>query len=207
MEDIKVDGIPVLIGDKKITHFTVDPMNFSLFVVTAEKSNAAVTGGGKKWAMHNRRQRMLLQLKAYAGAARVEVDELTISQIPIPYVKKIMSAMEAGANGTPGTIITPKADGISSPIIFKLGTPIKFKNGTDEGSFDEIEFQARTFGDIEEILAEGNSMPQTLTMLKTIAKPLGMSDNLQAMPSWAIDALSMADSFEIMEKVLPRFLE
>lgn len=196
---------PIVLGDKRVTRVEVHPLNFVSFVKLAEDT-ALITGGDrKKFNVINRRARLKRQAIPYAGDTKLAFDDLSIAQLPITVGMAINKALDDGS-GEPGEVVNEKADGITSPILFKLGTPIKFKNADGEGHFAEIEFLAKTFGDIEEIVSETSDPQQILAALRTIGKPVGVSDGLQAMPSWAIDEITVADGFAMAEKVLPRFL-
>jgi hypothetical protein len=67
-----------------------------------------------------------------------------------------------------------------------------------------LEFLAKTYGDIEDVLSAGDGINQAAVLLATVAKPLGTS--LTVLPSWALAQISIADGFAIMREVLPRFL-
>ena len=197
---------PIILGDKRVTRIEISPVNFVAFVKMAEEV-AAMPGGNdrKKFNMLNRRARIKRQAIPYAGEERLVFDDLAISQLPIAIGREINNAIDAGA-GEPGKIVNPN-DAITAPTLFKLGTPIKFKNADGEGSFSEIEFIAKTFGDIEEVISETSEPQQILAALRTIAKPVGMSSSLLSMPQWAIDEITVADGFAMAEQVLPRFFE
>jgi hypothetical protein len=86
---------------------------------------------------------------------------------------------------------------------FQLGKPIP----TDKGNITELEFQASTLGDIEEVLYRSNGNAQALALIRSVASPLGQETTLMSMPDWAVDAISIADGVTIREQVLPRFLD
>lgn len=204
MTIIKVEGKPpVLIQDKKITHFEIKPLKFAAFVKLAEETNNITGGDRKKFSLLNRRARMKKQVTAYAGELALLLGDLEISQLPLTYGIQINKAIDE-EGGESGILVNPN-DSITAPTLYKLGTPIKFQQNSDGGEFSEIEFIARTFGDIEEIMAETGEPQQMLAALRTIAKPLGASDTLLTMPSWAIDEITINDGFTMIEKVLPRF--
>jgi hypothetical protein len=64
---------------------------------------------------------------------------------------------------------------------------------------------AKTFGEVERVLGEPIQQLQCVTLLRTVAKPVGVS--LLTMPTWAVDQITMADGMMIMDKILPSFLE
>lgn len=126
------------------------------------------------------------------------IDFITAHNLPIPVAKQILD------NVTPEELpegeILGKGDGVTSPIHVRLGTPIMVDKGDP---IQELEFLARTYGDVEQVLAEPNKLSQTVALIQFVAKPIGM----QAMPTWAPDLIELTDGSLITEKVLPRFLE
>jgi len=206
METLVVNNPPVIIGDKQIAEFNVKPINLTAFTKLAEETNNIGAADNKEWQLHNKRLRMKYQISAIAtDGSAVKLDDLSITQLPRTYGVKLSNMLSEG-QGTPGEIISGENDGVSAPILYRLGTPIKMQQNGDEIAITELEFQASTFGQIEDVLAETNPLSQTVSMLSSIAKPVGM-ETLQALPSWALDKVTMADGFTISEKVLPRFLE
>jgi len=203
---IKIDGRPFLIGEKSIDYMTVTPINFVQFVEAASKTNALGVEGNAQWQLHNRRARMLTQVKCFTKSGEVvKLTEQAITQMPIPYAKKLIDALGED-QGTPGKIVGT-GDGVSSSLLYELGTPITMKSGAEDIVIKELEFSANTFGDVEEIMAEPMFADQALAMIRLLAKPVGLEINLQSLPSWAMDQITMADGHTIMEEVRPRFLE
>ncbi|QIW87518.1 tail assembly chaperone [Agrobacterium phage OLIVR4] len=76
-----------------------------------------------------------------------------------------------------------------------------------EESITELEFHAKTYGDIEAVFAEDNAAEQTILFIENIAKPITSNLKLQALPSWAVDQITPNDGIFISRFVLPRFLE
>lgn len=199
---------PVVVKEKSIVEFSVRPLGLGGFTRLADETNAQGIEDRKKWQMHNKRLRMKHQIRALAeDGTELAIDDLDITQLPRALSVKLSNLLSMG-DGEPGEVISgDKADGISSPILYRLGTPIKMQQNNDEVSINELEFMAATYGQIEEVLAETNEMSQAYSLIRTVAKPVGMGDTLQALPTWAADKITMADGFTIAEKVLPRFLE
>lgn len=202
---VKIDGRPFLIGEKSIDYIRVEPLSFASFTACASKANALGLDGSA-WNVQNQRFKMKAQAKFFTKEnTEVELTDTAIAQMPIPYAAAIRKLMTA-TSGPEGKIIG-EGDGVSSSIIYELGTPIVLRNNSDETTIRELEFSANTFGDVEEIMAENMLAEQVILMLKLIAKPIGGDINLIALPSWAIDQITMADGTFIMEHIRPRFLE
>jgi hypothetical protein len=106
------------------------------------------------------------------------------------------------SEGEQGTVLTA-GDGVSTAILYKFGTPI-VSGGQDGKKIEEVEFLAPGYTQIEEILAGEQALFQTIDLIATVARPVG--GTLMALPSWAIDQITLADGLTIMNKVLPSFL-
>ncbi len=203
MEKISIDLVPIVMGGKSIKELQISPLNLAGFVEVADATNDLGVKGNTKWQIMNRRLRIKKQVKAIAeDGSAVSFDDLAITQIPTAYAAKLTNALGAG-QGEPGKIIS-QGDGVTTPILVELGSPIKFVHAGSGEEIKELEFLASTFGDIEEVLSETIPLQQALALIRTVAKPVGT--NLQVLPSWAVEQITMADGFLIQEKVLPRFL-
>jgi len=124
-----------------------------------------------------------------------------ILNLPIAAAHTIIGKLDSD-EGKAGKIIRD-GDGIDKAIVFELGTPIPTGAGKDP--IRELEFHAKTYGDIEDILAADNAIQQTAKMIETIATPLGST--LSRLPSWALTQITVADGVTISREILPRFLE
>jgi hypothetical protein len=74
-------------------------------------------------------------------------------------------------------------------------------------TIEELEFQAKTYGDIEAVLAENDGGLQSLLFIENLAKPITSNLKLQALPSWAVNQITPVDGLFIANTVMPRFLE
>jgi hypothetical protein len=92
---------------------------------------------------------------------------------------------------------------MTEPVLLKLGAPISGTTGSESKAISELEFLAKTYGDIEQVLAGTNDMERTVALIKYVAKPAGML----SLPSWAVDSIDIRDGFFIQQEILPRFLE
>lgn len=201
---INIDKRPFIVGDKRIAQITVRPIRFAGMVKAIQ--DAADAGMDKdNQTSYVRRARISTQADFIdTSGEKVIVDHLALSQMPREYASKLIKALDENG-GKEGSLVND-GDGVSGSLIYKLGTPIAVLGGENNSDITELEFAADTFGEVEDVLAETNSIEQTLALLKKIAKPAG-NTTLIALPSWAVDAIAVQDGFTIMEKVLPRFLE
>jgi len=195
------DKIPInlVLGDRVVDGASIRPLSFQTFadiISEAQGMTAPKTFEGRL-----KRLRMHRQVNYYMGANQVQLSIQEILQLPIPDARAISVKFDATDEGKPGKIIR-EGDGINQAIVFELGTPIP--TGAGKPSIKELEFSAKTYGDIEDVMAAENSIQQAAQLIATIAKPLGSS--LTLLPSWALSAISVADGVTISQVVLPRFL-
>lgn len=147
------------------------------------------------------RERIKSQVKfTNAKGETFTLDDLALMKLPIPVSRKVLSALDTDTG--PAPTIIKQGDGVTTPILLKLGTPIKFTKGED---IAELEFYCQYYGEIEDVLAEDLNMAQTLLLIEKAAKPVGST--LQALPDSAIDQITVSDGAFITGMVLPRFLE
>ena len=184
----------VKIADKAITAIQVEPLTFMKLVGVYDKlinpSNKAV-----------QRQRILTQAHFMAGTERVVPTHEETNKIHFKVMKQIIDNLD-NDQGVSGKVIDEKTAGISSPLVYKLGTPIEVNDGR---KIIELEFQASTYGEVEDILAAENDLAKTRMMLETLAVPLGEEITLQRLPGFAVDMITVADGVTIMRKVAPAF--
>lgn len=189
---------------KSIAKIEVNSIGFEklteLAIRAASQVNADTTG-----AVATQRNRMIDQsVFLTEKGEKIKLTDLGLLTLPIKIARAIIAALPEG-QGEPGKI-TLEGDGISTPIIYTLGTPIQLV-GTKEGEEDkitELEFIAKTYGDLEKVMMEDHPAAQALAMIK-MAKPTVGS--LMSLPSWAISQISIADGVTILNTVVPRFLE
>jgi hypothetical protein len=186
------------LGDTLIDGVIIKPMTFHDFVECI--TTAQMLQEPKVFESRLRRQRIMRQVTYYSGNNVVAVTQDHMLDMPIPMVRTITSHLD-DEEGIPGKI-SRDGDGIDKSIVYTLGIPIPLGQG--KGSIKELEFQASTYGDIEDVISVDTAIQQTLVMLRTIAKPLGTS--LSLLPSWAVNQISVADGIMISRDVLPRFL-
>lgn len=115
-------------------------------------------------------------------------------------IKQAINAVPADGDAA----MLHKGDGVSAAVHIKLGTPIKATSGKDAKDIAELEFRAKTLGEMEDVIVADGRAEQVLALMK-MAKPVGAT--LLALPSWAVDQISLADGLFILNEVLPCFLD
>lgn len=215
--DIVVDPkTPFRVGQTAIAKISISQINFASYVECfRERLNASARGLDEVGAEKEfRRARRAKQVIGYdAKNNRVVIDSVAFGAMPRQLFVKVSNALD-DFGGVRGEVITKDGDGIQTPIVYKLGTPFDFDDtkanqksiGTEQ-KIVELEFIAKTGGDIEEVLCHNNALDQTLALLKSCATPLGGETGLLRLPAWMIDAMTVADGFAIMSSVLPVFIE
>lgn len=192
----------VLIGGKPVQGISVSPLFYEAFAQLTEKVLPRVTAT-EKFETLLRRERIRHQVVFTVDGKRALPDQQDIMSFPVSVGKKIVAALDIG-EGKGGEVIGD-GDGVSKPILYKLGTPIAMK-GSKSGDvvIDELEFVAKTFGDIEDVLSENNVVSQALALIRR-ARPVN-SETLHVLPTWAIAQIRNGDGVTIGSSVLPRFL-
>jgi len=203
MQTIPVE-MPFVHDGKQVSEIVVTDINFVTFTDVVKKASV----GEGSFDVRLARERLITQCSLRLSDDRmIKLDGLLVSILPIKLAHKLLPLVSM-YTGTPGEILTPDADGITSPILYKLGTPFAIgrsaTNGVENDIKDipEIEFFAKTYGEIEEVIAADSPAEQTLALLRKVAKPLDM----MSMPSWMVEQVSVMDGIFLMNKVLPRFL-
>lgn len=195
-QTIEIDTIPFMIGEAHISKIEIRPCTFVELVKMA--SSLPVSGRAKAL----KRAQIKLQAKFLdASGKAIPIDDKGITQMPIKY-GKLLSTMVEQDDAPRGKVIK-KGDGITDPILFQLGTPLT----TSGASITELEFSAKTFGDVEDIVSLDGDLNQTLAMIETIGCPIGGDVTLLRLPSWALEAMRAPDGLALMQEVLPNFTE
>lgn len=188
----------VMLGDKIIDSIEVHGL---FFIKLAEMSHLLV--GQKRPIQIMQRARIKAQAHFMSAGARVIPDDAQISTLPVAVAKQILAALDndLGEQGT----VELEGDGIGTPIVYRLGTPLEMKDSKGGvTTIRDLEFLAKTYGELEDALACDNEMTRAVELLKTIAKPLD-APTLMRLPGWAIDRITNADGIGIMQKVCPAF--
>lgn len=199
----KLEIKPFQLGESNITSVELKPISFSKM---ASVQNAVAPKGGKRVSAILR-ERMKVQIILKSGDKVIPLDDKNIAALPYRVGNELVYALVNSGEGDSdpvGEIIT-EGDGFDTPILYKLGTPIKFQGGKE---IIEIEFIARSFGDVEDIMGAifDGTYEATLALLDKVAVPLGI-DTLKSLPSSAVEAVSLSDGIKIMTDILPVFLK
>lgn len=205
MQTIEIKDPPFLIGETPIAEIQVSEVGFQAFIgatiVNIRQQGGNVTGDEYRKRVY--RERIKAQSRFLdAGKKAVPLTDEALIQLPIPYAKKLYAAIDV--EEAKAGEVTTKGDGVTTPIVFTLGTPIQIKG---KAPITELEFMAKTFGDIENVMHQQTEFEQALALLSSVARPLGSDATFLALPSWAVAGITVPDGVTIAQQVLPSFLE
>lgn len=194
------EKIPIVLQlDEKtlIDGAVVKPVTFSGF--TEYLAEASALTAPRTIDAKLRRVRLAKQVTYYANGTVAPISMTDVLKLSIPSARKLSARLD-DSQGVAGKLVRD-GDGIDKSIVYELGTPIQVQG---KAPIKELEFQAKLYGDIEDVMSAPTPMQQTQLLISMIAKPLGTS--LMLLPSWAVDQITVADGVTIMTEVLPRFL-
>jgi hypothetical protein len=135
----------------------------------------------------------------------VKLKATELLSLPIPLYQKLKIMLDD--DKTVDATIVQNGNGIETPIVIKLGTPLVMKNKEGESlSINELEFKASTAMDLERILAQTSEVEQTWALLEDCCTPLGEDLSLMKLPSWAVEQITFGDGQFVRTQVLPNFL-
>lgn len=194
---------PFTVGEDGIVKAEIRPLAFSGFAKATQDASSAARNRAEKLAVIIQRYRMIAQTTLVTGGdKRIPLTEEIIAKLPAMAGRDIVNNLLAG-NQSPGKLLSDKdADGISKAIHYQLGTPVQAAGGKE---ITELEFLAKDFTAIEEVMTGTSPVDQTMTMISVMSRPADGS--MLRLPSWAADQISLADGIFLMENVLNRFLE
>lgn len=209
LAEIDTSDKPVKLKAGLVAKFKIYELSFSQFArtITEASRTTSRTTTAKDFSRTQRGLRRAEQIKGFdAGGTEIKIEPDELLRLPRALYVRVMAALDAPSDKPKGEIVAP-GDGADTPIIYRLGTGMKLSGATGEQTVTDLEIIAKTGGDIEDVLIETGTVAQTLALLEHCATPLTKDLGLISLPSWALDQITMADGFEIMEKVLPSFLE
>lgn len=199
-------------AEHNIVALVVTPICFTAFSAAVKAAQAR----GKDESSIMRalfRERIKRQVKAkQANGTVVAMTDELITKMPLPYALRLKDAINEVAVDlatkkvkdidvpVQPEIIT-KGDGIVTPILVALGSPIQMQGGKQ---IAELEFLASTFGELEAAVLSDNQIERTIDLL-AIAKPVGADLSLTSLPSWALDQISLEDGLWLTSQVTPSF--
>lgn len=203
MQTIKINE-PYLFNGSQVETITLDALTFSKIIDLSSMATVmAKSTDGASFQGVFRSLRMKAAMKLHTADNKAHTLEyIQISMMPPRIGREVAYAVDF--DPAPETIILADGNGFEKPILIKLGSPIGQQNTTagENADISELEFQVKTFGQLENILSEDNNMRRAAELISHVAKPAGM---LQ-LPTWAVDQISMQDGLFIMNEVMPRFL-
>lgn len=223
--EIDCDGPDWKIGEAKVRKIKVRALNFVQFgaaVASAVRNQANASGSGTASPADFRkvllRERRRIQMTAHdAKGAQIDIDDLAMMAMPRPYGVRLTDMLDA-SEAKPGVVVKDKkgnvGDGLTTPMLYQMGTPIKLKSAAagqeaEPAAIVKLDFLAPTLGDVENVQAETIPLLQTLALIRDCATPIiqggSSTAKLQRLPSWALDEITVTDGLMIMEHVLPVF--
>lgn len=197
---------PWIVGDgQRVEKITVRSINFA---ATARcLAGTTARGSGESWRKLWLRSRRRLQCEATgADGAVLVLSDIDMLGMPLVYAKAVQDVLLDLPE--PAGELIQEGDTLGTPALYKLGTPLVMKDGSGaEIKIDEIEFSARTLGDIEDCLAELNETLQAVVFMTRCGRPI-LSDggSMSSMPDMLVEQITALDGFQIMDKVVSRFL-
>lgn len=200
MASVDITEFDYELNGTKVVSFKTVPQSFPQHVEMIRKLLPQAGPNARISVLINRERLKTLILLDNAKGETVQLDDLQLMKLPIKLSRKLLDSLNDSSD-KPGEIVK-QGDGITNPIIYKLGKPLTFAKGE---SIAELEFHCQFYGDVEEILAEDLNLTQALLLIQKAAKPVGST--LQAIPESALNQLSLSDGAFITAKILPSFLE
>ncbi|MGL5736568.1 MAG: hypothetical protein ACRCYS_17025 [Beijerinckiaceae bacterium] len=194
---------PWVVGEKKVAKVKLAPLNLVKFeevIRNAELARTRARSDNNRKYFTREKVKACLRAEDAQGNA-IALTEQDVLAMPRRYAAEITEV--AGLSLDPPGEVIGDGDGFKSPILYRLGTPLKLA----DGEISELEFTMKTYGDVEDILCSENMPQQVLAALKASAKPIGTgsASTLQVLPSWAVEQMTLADGLAIGDKVLPSF--
>lgn len=190
--DIEFNNEAGIVGLKVVS------LSFAALVRVIESASSA---DDSEFTTVIQRKRLAAQLRGVkADGSQVVLSEADVLGLPAPAARAALLRLREG-EGEAGEVLGD-GDGVTKPVIYRLGTPIKY--GPD--LIEELEFKASTYGEIEAVLAESAPILQALALIAHNAKPIYENGTLQRLPASEIEQITQADGGAILQHVLPRFL-
>lgn len=187
------------IGEKPVTGITVEPLTFKQ-LESAWLAASALPGNAD---VNLQRQRIQAQTSFMTAEGRVTPDLAQLGQLPVGIMTQVVGALDAG-QGPAGEVMKDSGNAVTAPLMYKLGTPLRMRKGDEEIEIVELEFHAKTFSDVEVVLATVNQMTATVALIETLANPVTVP-SLTRLPGMLVDKVSVPDGLTIMRQVLPNF--
>lgn len=205
--EIPTTKFPFMIGETRVAKLVVSGLGFAKY---AKVHVAAGKADDPTKALF--RERIKAQVSAFDGAGKqLALTDIAVMMMPAPYAVQMKAALDAalwsqGEKAGEFKVLSA-GDGVLTPIHVQLGKPITGDNVTTGmgTAISEIEFIARTLSDLEDVLVADGNLDAAMAAF-AMGKPVGADVNLLAMPSWAVDQLSISDGVGIIDHVVKVFL-
>ena len=190
---------PFEVAGTPVGKIAVRPIMFAKLV----EITSNVSDGGHGVAAALMKARMTAQTSFQdAKGAPLRATDADIDRMPLPVAKAVRDALDDG-QGDIGKVVQD-GDGVSSPVLYRLHTPLKMKNGKDDVLIEELEFAAATLMEAQEVLAEDSDLRKAHLLLLKLAKPVGVKA-LMTLPGAVVDQVTVGDGVGVMRHVVPKF--
>lgn len=182
-----------------ISHAEIGSITFKNFLSLSDRI-ASVESDAREAALT--RLRMIEQVKLYTSdGGAIVLDDVKVLNLPIKVGLKLVRGLNA-SSVEPGKVIND-GDGIEKPLLFKLGAPIK----TKEGVIEELEFMAKTFGDVEDIVSEPSAFKRGYMLIQKASKPIATGYKLLRTSEAIAEKIVFEDGLAISIEVAPLFFD
>jgi len=194
---------------KPIKEIKLAPLGLGKYIEVLTKASTS-TKNRTEAAVNKQINRNLLaeqvQLIAVDGT-ELRLKNADVAKLPLAIGVTLQNLLNEAdlENGEAGTV-TLSGDGVSQRVTYQLAKPMKLENGAVEA----LEFQAQTYGEIENVIAEPQTLKRVLLLITECSIPIITGDDsgkpLLRTPSYIAENLSLADGLAIAQEVAPRFL-
>lgn len=185
---------PFTIGDRNFDGVEVLPL-YARDLVACFQKVADDRPGPSDAGVALLRARVLHQVRLLEEGKTVTPSPAEAALIPARLAVRMVAAMN-DAMGKPGRIVK-QGDIVTEALVYALGTPVEIAGPEGPQKIVEIELFARTFGDIDDAIAEANEFNRALTLIRRVGRPLGTK--LMAVPDAAISRIMAADLLALAE--------
>lgn len=198
MKKIELAAYDFELGGKKVECAEVTNISYKQLVDMLERLSAAGAGSiAKLLARLTMVERVRLFDKAGAVVSFTADD---VAALPVKVGIALSNAIDGDDRPT-GKIIND-GDGITAPLLFSLGTPVR----VGEKEVQELEFMAKNYGQIEEVLAESTPVRQAYALILSASVPIGDGIKLLQTPESVAAQITMPDGMAIADQVVKLFL-
>ena len=201
MKPIDCSSYSFNVGGQPVKSVTFSAIGFVDFM-RLSRDVRAFSRSDEAMARNTFRARLKHQatLQLADGKSAPFTDEI-ITGMPPRLGIRLKAVLDAGTASLTQPKMIHKGDGVAESVHIQLANPLKSGNGHE---IKELEFQAKSFGDMEDVIVADDRVAQ-MTALLAVARPV--DGNLIALPSWAVSQITLIDGLFIMNEVLPCFLD